>query len=542
MLRSKPKLTYSGLTVVMSNPSRFDTLRLLSANAGVMFSNHCLAPEINVMQCDIRLMEDLEVFLPGTKVILLLGEAAMWKYLPETRNNNLKEVRGGLYYINNIPTICSFLPQECVDFKNYEQENNPLSKDYTPDDKVSEDGDESDEGDVKRYGKTKRANYCFWLRADVKKCKAILKKGADRSTTPLYKIYAELNDAINVLNTTKHQYLYLDIETDYEQQNLQCFAFSFDGQTIYSVPVLDFNYRLAYGNSTYQLLRALSIAMRDNVVVAHNGATFDFFVLANKYKIPIVKSYDTMIAHHRCFPDVERSLGHCTSYWTYEKFHKDEDSVAYRTESQMMDRLKYCGKDVYTMYLIKQAIDIYSKTIPGLENSINAAMRCIRPYLTSTLQGIRTDEKKIKAMVNENDRLMMQYNRLIEFLIGQEGMLRIRNGKKVGLMAGSNVQCVRYFHDILGYGVVGYGKVKDDGSKSPSLGKKALYKLALKYSNPVITLICAYRQVQKETSRLRFTPWPSHYEKLYPSNSITTRPMDNTNIETQGELAEFELE
>ena len=83
------------------------------------------------------------------------------------------------------------------------------------------------------------------------------------------------------------RYLYsLDIETDYEEQNLQCFAFSFDGITIYSVPILDFNYRWAY-SSAHLILRALAVAIRDNILVAHNGASFDFFVLAFKYKIVI---------------------------------------------------------------------------------------------------------------------------------------------------------------------------------------------------------------------------------------------------------------
>lgn len=502
MLHNKPKFKYVGLTIVLSNPSRFDTLRLLSANGGQMLDNFCLRPEFNSMQCDVRLMEETAPLLPDTKCILLLGEAAMHKFLPETINSELGAMRGSLFYYKSIPTICSFSPQDAVDYKNYESTLNPLSKDYTPDDSIS--SDDEDEGDVKSFGKTKRANYSFWLRADVRKAKNILRNGVTRLSNPHYRIAPPADEVINILQSTKGQHLYFDIETDYEEQNLQCFAFSFDGRTIYSVPILDYNYRPAYTGYHF-IMRALAIAVRDNTVVAHNGACFDFFVLAHKYHIPVRNCYDTMIAMHRCFPDIEKSLGHCVSYWTWEKFHKDEDSHAYRTQQQMMDRLKYCGKDVYTMFLVHQAITKYVNTIPGLNDSIRDAMACIRPYLTSTLQGIRVDEEKVARMIAENDRLMIQYNRMICLLIGEQGMKPCQAAikGKAKLIAGSNTQCCEYFHNLLDYPVV----ARSPKTQKPSLGKKALYKLALRHENPVINLICAYRAVAKETSRLRFTPW-----------------------------------
>ena len=509
MLYANPKLTYCGLTIIMANPSRMDTHRLLAGNGGKMFDDYCLRPEFNGMMCDIRLKEEPTPIIPNTKCILILGESAMHKLLPETLGNTIHEMRGSLFYYKGIPAICSYLPQDAVDiYKNYEKENNPLASDYTPDDSVSDDGEE-DEGDVKRHGKTKRSNYAFWLRADVKKCKTILSGGlakGDEKPAPQYITFPSTDLLVAVLLANKNKDLYLDLETDYEEQNLQCFSFSFDGQTIYNVPVLDYNYRPAYVDY-YRILLALAIAIRDNRTIAHNGANFDFLVLANKYRIPINKTYDTLIAMHRCFPDVEKSLGHCVSYWTWEKFHKDEDSHGYRNYDQMMARMKYCGKDVYTMYLVKQAIDAYAKTIPGLQKSIDDAMACIRPYLISTLMGINVNEALVNEMCAENDQLMVQYNRLTEFFIGEQGMSDIRQGKKLGMFAGSNPQCCKYFHDLLGYAVVAKGKENQYGEHKPSLGKKALYKLALKYENPVINLICAYRAVRKETSRLRFTPW-----------------------------------
>lgn len=522
MLRNKPRLKYSGLTVVLSNPSRFDTASLLSAMGGHLFNDHCLRPEMNVMQCDVRLAEDTSPWMVDTKCILLLGEGALHRLVPEARNNSLGEVRGSVYQVSGIPAIASYFPQDAADIKAYEQTLNPNSKDYTIDDGGDDDDDDFDS--VKRHGRTKRRNYAFWLRADTNKCKYILQHGVPCSEiTPVYKTYPSSDEVIQILTMTKGQFLYFDMETDYEEQNLQCFSFSFGGRTVYNVPVLDFNYRPAYSCLSH-ILRALAIAIQDNTIVAHNGAAFDFFVLAHKYHIPINRAYDTMLAMHRCFPDIEKSLGHCTSYWTWERFHKDEDSKGYMTSEQMMARMKYCGKDVFTMYLIHQAIEKYAKTIPGLTHSIATVMDSIRPYLITSLLGIRYDEQKVVKIQQENDQLMMQYMRCIEILIGKQGLDDIHRcvKGKARSFPGSNAQCITYFHELLGYPVV----ARSQKTGKPSLGKKAMFKLRLKHENPVIDFTLGYRTIAKEYGTLKFVPWRNdngqviNY-KTYDTTSIT---------------------
>jgi hypothetical protein len=474
-----------------------------------MFNKFCLQPELNSMQIDVRLADDKSELLEGTKCVMTMGEYACHKLLPETNQNTLGEVRGGIYEWRGVPCIPTFSAQEAADIKNYEDEINALSKNYSPDGEVSDSDEE--EGDGKRHGKTKRANYAFWIRVDTKKAKFILartlanghgRSGAPIQYNPSYRICPTADEVITLLTNIKGQHLYFDIETDYEEQNLLCFSFSFDGRLVYSVPCLDYNYQWAYPTLHY-ILRALAIAIRDNVVVAHNGAAFDFFVLAYKYRIPINKTYDTMLAMHRCFPDIERSLGHCTSLWTNEKFHKDTDSRAYATKEHMMQKLQYCAKDVYTMFLIKQAIDNYAKTIPGLSNSINAAMDCIRPYLITTLQGIRYSDEVRKSVLEDNDILLNKYLMLINYLVGEDTLNKIKTKTSKSVLPLSNKQCVKYFHEELGYPVVG----RSSQTGEPSLAKKNLYKLQLKNDNPVITLISVFRAIAKESSMLKFVPW-----------------------------------
>ncbi len=518
MLKNKPTLPFCGLTVILSNPSRFDTLNLLSANGGTLFNSGCLRPEYNVMQCDVRLMHDPSPLLPGTKVILLLGEEAMHKYCPTTKDNTLNEMRGSVLDYNGIPAIASYLPQEAADVKNYEQQINKDSMGYSADGEVDNDDEDGEEGDVKSHSPTKRSNYFFWLKRDVWKCKQILNgkmaPNFGRDNKVQYRIYPSSDEIINILTNTKGQFLYFDIETDWEEQNLLCFAFSFDGNIIYSVPILDNNYHWAYSNVHF-IMRALAICVRDNVVVAHNGAGFDFLVLAMKYRIPIVKTYDTMLAMHRCFPDVEKSLGHFISYFTWLPFHKDTDSRGYMTREHMMEKLRYCGRDVFGMAEGHKALTEYAKTIPGLPESIQCAMDSIRPYLTITMQGIKYDETKIAKIMSDNDALMEQYLRIIGLLIGQTSMDEIKKSVKGKAKAfpGSNTQCCKYFHEMLGYPTLFTSKK----TGKPSLGKKMMYKLALKYENPVITFTLLYRQLAKETGSMKFNAWRDNENNICPS-------------------------
>ena len=511
MLRSKPRLSFCGLSIILSNQSRFDKTALLTCTGGSLFNNYCLRPELNSMMCDIRLTEDRTPFLPGTKCILLLGEAAMHDWLPETRGNTLNEMRGSVFYWNKIPCIPSFFPQDAADAKAWEQTTNPLSKEYSPESDDYEKEEAEDIDSTKKLGRTKRSNYGFWLRADVRKAKFLIKEGRPPTVErPRYITYPDPQQVINVLRINKNKFFYLDIETDYE--NLQCFSFTFDGLSVYNIPILDFNYYPAY-SCLPAVLASLAIAIRDNIVVAHNGANFDFFVLSSKYKIPFYRVYDTMIAQHRAFPDIEKPLGHCTSLHTWERFHKDQDSKGYQTRDQMMARLAYCGKDVFTMFLVHQAIDKYAKTIPGLSSSIDTAQSHIIPYLTVTLQGMRYNQCKLEIIKRENDRLMGWYLHFISILIGPSGMESVRHsvkGRAKGL-PGSNTQCCHYFHELLGYPTV---VPRSQKTGKPSLGKKAMFLLALKHNNPVITFTLMYRILAKETGSLKFVPWRGDDNKI----------------------------
>jgi len=515
MLKIRPKLTYCGLTVVMSNPSRFDRAELLSANGGFFFRNECLRPDFNVMQCEVRVKEDRSPLLPNTRCVLVLGKDAFDVWIGNDKDRTLGEVRGSIYEINGVAHIPSYLPQDSLDSVDHESAHNELLQGKNYDEEVSL-GTKSAKAEKRRHGVTSRTNWSFWLKQDTKKaCRIVLNGGRvpEPAFTPSYSLYPPAAEIIHLLRTVKNSYLYLDIETD-ENLKIKCIGLGFENNTnIYVVPWLTHNYTRAY-EELPEILTALAIAMRDNVVVSHNGAQFDWLILAWQYGIPFGdRHYDTMLAAHRCYTDVEKSLGHCTSLYTYQPYHKDEGSGAYNTAEQARSLWHYCGKDVYTMMLIRLAIDEHAKTVPGLVESIQQVNDSIPAYMLMTLTGIHFRRELVDANMRENDRLMTHYLRFIEYLVGPDYIKLLNRTSKKGL-PGSNTKCCAYFHDMLGYPVI--AKSKKTGK--PSLAKKAMLQLRLKHDNPVIDLCLAYRELAKESGSLKFTDW-NHTRKELPNES-----------------------
>lgn len=489
-----PKLTYCGLTIILDNPSRFDNERktLLSGFAGTWFNEECLQPEINRWQCEIRTRDEKAPYLPGTKCILALGQRCLSDLFGNTFS--IGEQRGSPLVCNvQYPVIASYLPQDACDIKDWEGSLNPLAL------KTDEDEGDDEEDAAKTHGRTSRSNYGFWLQKDTKKAIRILTGGVTRTAggcgigfRPVY--YPEINEVIQLLDATKDSLLYIDIETDY-QKNLLCIGFCFnDDPTVWVVPVFRYNMGLAYEpTSITRFLRSLSLCMRRNVVVAHNGFGFDYIVMAWKYKMLLGHTYyDTMIAQHRIYPEVEKSLGHCISLWTDEPYHKAEGIIPPRDRYQEEQLWAYNAKDVSTTRLVRRYQLEHAAKDPGLVSSIQQGNSQIYPYLVTSLMGCKYDVDKLNAKLAYNDRMQTQYLRCMKLLTG------------LNFLPTSNKQCADYFHERLGYPVVG----RSLKTKMPKLGEKELQKLKLKFpENPMIDFCLAFRAYRKESGSLGFEPW-----------------------------------
>lgn len=520
-MRHLPTLTYSGLTIVLSNPSRHDIAvsKLLSGAAGTAFEHRCLAPELSKFNCDIRTANTLnEGLLHDTKSLLLLGTEAFQQWTKEEmyKDYNINEQRG--YPLQphstipcNLTTIASYQPQDAIDpTKDYEEQNKAeYFKSSDGDDKDSETTEQDEKG---HKGKTSRENWFFWLGRDTKRAISRLWTGDSQGQEslevkePQYDVYPQADELIALLHNLRGQQVFLDIETD-SDYNITVLSFSIGFDRIITVPFLRYDYRQAYLDKQHRVLQAFSSAFAEesgNTLICHN-ALFDLFILAWRYKLPLTnRIQDTMLMHHRVWPEVEKSLGHAMSHLTWEPYHKDEGVFNPHNVDQENRLWRYNAKDVWgTMLVWRRLWEIAQEQGAGMIASFKQANSMVRPYLINSLQGMAFDRAARQIVLDDNDRACEQYLRCIRLLVGDERYRQIA-GKSDKALPMSNKQCTRYFHEVCGYKVVARSKI----TQKPSLDEKAMYKLKLRNAgNPVIDFCLAYRQTIKESSGLKFNEW-----------------------------------
>jgi len=500
-MRHKPTATYVGLTIIMSQPSRHDKNELLSSRAGYFFSKRCLSPEFNRYQCDIRTLDTLdEGYLDGTKVVLLLGERALHE-VAGYKDYTIGEQRGCKLSVEKYPTfhfIATFSPQDALDIQDWEGKYNTEYIEYQQEQQSIR---EDEESTGKAKGVTARSNFGWWIQQDVKKAKNILRFGESYYTKDQseFIIWPSRDNVVDFLRSKVGASLYLDIETDFDY-NITCIGVAWDYRSVMVIPCLLWDYSRAYSNLG-SIFQALVGALNRNEVVCHN-AMYDLFILAWKYKVPIGRAiYDTMLAHHRSYPDIEKSLGHCMSHLLYEPYHKDTSVFNPDNEYQARQLWKYNANDVRATALIRAELDSRSEKIQGLRQSISQVNSSIRPDIINSLQGILFDDTVRKSIIAENDALCNHYLRAIKILTGG-----------IDVLPTSSKSCVNYFHGQLDYKVVKRSKK----TGAPSLGEGELYKLMLKLKdrqleNPVLDLVIAFRRKIKSSGMLKIIPWDRNF-------------------------------
>lgn len=480
MFRQPPQLPYCGLTLILSKPSRFDTQtgKLLSGFAGQVFKRY-LHPLL-IESIDIQVATEPVELLPGTRLVLLLGDEALSRHYPVDVKMTLNDARGNpvVSKINNIVYIASYGPQDAQDLADYESGSD------------DDDSDSADDGDVKGHGVTKRRNWSWWLRADVLKAKRLLKMEVSEILTeePIeVKIYPSAAEICEHLKSIKNDRLILDIETK-KRQELTCIGLSFaSSNLVYVIPWSRYDGTYAYGDIFLRrIIQALCVAMGSNTVVCHN-ACFDLLVLCWKYKIPIPKDIlDTMLIWHRCYPELEKSLGHLISYFLNRPYHKSEGIYSPKTPQQEIQLYNYNAKDIITTRQILKPLLAEAEKL-GSAESATWACRMVRPYLTATLRGLRTDVAEFKARYADLEVKRQQINRCLGFITKRPEM-NIRSHQQVSeyLYKSLNLHC------------------PDD--KKPTAAK-TLLRLLAKNKVPSIKLILLSKKSGKLASSMKFRLW-----------------------------------
>lgn len=504
--RNKPTATYCGLTIIIDYAGRHDIKgKLIGGYSGSTFDGFLMP--LNRNQCDIRTLECKEYFLPNTKVILLLGEEALQLY--KGKDSFLNDWRGCPWIENNIIFIASYLPQDAQDRKKYNEEG---EEDF------SENFNEN-ETTAKAHEKTRRKNYKFWLYRDTSKAIRILQRGLQDQPVFDYRISPPtLHEVTHLLNNNKQGTLFIDLETD-QNQIITCLGVSYlsleiktineipNNHPIYVIPFKRYNNTLAYSNKELiQFLVSLDTIYRSNItVVAHNGARFDWFVQALRYKTAFPKHpYDTLLAQHRLYPEIEKSLGHIISFYTDLPYHKSEGVFDPKNHQQEQALWKYNGKDISSMmmcYLAQQS----EITRLHCEASVKQANDSIRPYLTMMYKGILLDVPKLLDRFDIASKRVDILDRCLEIITG-----------KLNFNPRSPKQVANYLYKHLGF-----EEPLEEQTNKKNLYKLLVHQVAKGEDFASIRLLLQSRKESKLAGSLKFRLWNNNYDSSEYNRATT---------------------
>jgi hypothetical protein len=421
----------------------------------------------------VKFVEDITFWPPPGSRVLVTGQRAAAAWFADA-DFDLNARRGFLTTARACAVMPTFNPIDCVDITDHEPE--------------SFDNFEDDNADDKNHSKdsapTARRNYRFWFLADAAK----LARGVRCGSAP--RVESASGSVIEWLNVLDNQRIFVDIETHPPTNTLQCLALATDTGPIFSVPCYDHR-----GQPRLHLPRfaaALARAMRRNTVVGHN-VSFDLGFLAHYHGIPWgPRIEDTMIQHHRCFPESEKSLAHVISYWINAPYHKDAaGTFTPYNEQQYQKLLAYNAADVATTRAVYLAQRAYIEARPGLAASVRAANASIEVYLRAGLCGFEFSELERAAERKNLELKGQQLSRILHTLVGYS------------LLPTSPQQLADYFYTRLKYPVTDR---TDAGA--PSTAADTLYKLLLKHPrNVALKVLLALRDVNKQADMLKFKPY-----------------------------------
>jgi hypothetical protein len=434
---------------------------------------------------EIELLDATTSAIPTGDRVLLMGQRTLQQFT--SPDASIFTSRGALLQCYGRYATATFDLQDAFDFKNMGHDN------------VYEES-ATDNATGKDRAATSKANWPFWITQDAKKLLAVTEPPVIES--PRYLIPQYLHQYTDRLLTVKDATIYLDIEVSLEAGKLDCVGVAVNDSPVTVFPIYNYKHELHYPRGeVLRFLAALSTALQRNHVVVHN-AMFDLVYLLSECRLPIGRDvFDTMLCQQRLFPEVEKSLGHAISMWTWQPWHKGEGGTPMSYEQQARF-WEYNAKDVWTTRMVHRAQLRYLRDNPTYQPSVDQVMASIYPYIVATCTGCRIDNKQLLTLKHKLAARLHQLTRILRILTD--------NPK---LNPSSVDQLRKFFFDKLAYKPTGYTE-----TGRPELGEKQLYQLALRYDNPVLQLLLVYRELDKELSMASFQgyylPWRQQQELI----------------------------
>jgi hypothetical protein len=458
------------ITFILDHPGRFRSETNVTGLSRDAFD--LINRAVGQVKYNVKLLGDFERSAKGEdgKLVYCCTQGSRISGEP------LEKIRGYIHYGGHGQQVYTFHPQDCVDPVNIEARF-----------RAKEDEESDTPGETfKDSAKTQWKNMRAWFASDVAKLLRGVPAYHRYDVGPIDFRRCTSMDMISVLQSYTNTTLYFDIETDPRGWSLSCFSICQETGPAFSWLMYDYKGELAQGAA--EVLAALGLAFRRNLIVIHNAA-FDANILTLYYKLPLpTRIFDTMLAQHRILRGMDKSLAHCITFWINRKYHKDEALFVAHNRSQEDRLLRYNASDVLTMRQIHKAmLDFLAQAPAGYAASVKQVMESAPMYLDIGYTGLPISLASVDAQV----KILRQQTELLERsakILTGISTLNLNSSKQLG----------DYLFTRMGYKPVSYTK-----SKAPSVDELSILKLAHEHKeNLVLNLLLKYKGLKKSLSSI----------------------------------------
>lgn len=216
-------------------------------------------------------------------------------------------------------------------------------------------------------------------------------------TTPIQPQLAVLR---HWLETRSELLLTVDIET-WRRRFIACIGVA-DGTRAICIPFFYFDSEgrvvdvMSAAEETVVWSQLKKLFAKPNVKISNQNIIYDAQYLARCVNIHLKPHFDTMLAHHLCWPGTPKSLDYLASLYCKDYVYWKDESQEWDTGLSHEQLWKYNCKDVhYTHEVTLELMKLVDKL--GMQSQLSAQMDQWRLAFSMMLKGVRIDQELMSA-------------------------------------------------------------------------------------------------------------------------------------------------
>ena len=301
---------------------------------------------------------------------------------------------------------------------------------------------------------------------DLRRCEAESKYPEIRRPLWKFVVTPSYEECIAILDTLLEQAetgpLPLSVDVETRKGYIDCIGIAWSKLEALCIPLLQYGEHKEYWPPEHELeimLRFRRLCRHPNTGVIGQNFLYDTQYFVDNFKFVPNFFWDTMIAHHTCFPGLPKGLGFLSSmYCEFHQYWKDDLKEAdYKVDN--LKRWTYNCRDAIATF---EVYEVQQKTVTELRRwpQVNFQHDLYWPCLKAMLDGVKVDSKMREELSKE----------LAQAYIDREAWLERTLGHKLNPRSPKQMQALIY-HDF------GQKVILNRKTRRPTLDDEAMQRI-----------------------------------------------------------------